>query len=393
MLPRSASRSATGTDVVVLDDASHLHDYLPHWEDLARNAIEPNVFYEPWMLLPALRAFGAGEDLLFALVLERDAQDPAPLDPSRLLGFFPLQRRRHYRRMPVPMLCLWRHVHCFLCTPLVRASRARECLAAFLAWLERDSPAPMIEWGWIAADGPFHHALARALDEAGRPVFEAERHTRGLLRRRSSADAYLAEALAGSSRKELRRQERRLAELGELRYDARPAADAPRWIEQFLALEASGWKGERGSALGSSPAALDFFRSAAGEGARRGRLEMLGLLVSGRPIALKCNFVAQGGGAFAFKIAYDEAFRRYSPGMLLELENIRRFHAASGAGAAEWMDSCADPDHFMVNRLWLDRRSMLTRITATGRAPGDLMVSALPLMRWLYRRAKSAAAG
>jgi hypothetical protein len=35
---------------------------------------------------------------------------------------------------------------------------------------------------------------------------------------------------------------------------------------------------------------------------------------------------------------------------------------------------------------------MLTTITATGRAPGDLMVSALPLMRWLYRQAKSAAA-
>ena len=391
MLPRSSPRSVISTEIVVLDDASHLHDFVPLWEDLARNALEPNVFYEPWMLLPALRAFGTGEELSFVLVLGREEPVPgSEPSPSSLLGFFPLQRRRHYRRMPVPMLCLWRHLHCFLCTPLVRAGRAGECLAAFLAWLERDASAPMIEWSWIAADGPFHQALARALAEANRPVFEAERHTRGLLRRRASAETYLAEALASHSRKELRRQERRLAELGELRYDECPApAAAPRWIEQFLELEASGWKGRRGSALGSSAPALDFFCSAAGEGARRGRMAMLGLFISERPVALKCNFLADGG-AFAFKIAYDEAFRRYSPGMLLELDNIRRFH---GASAVEWMDSCADPDHFMVNRLWLDRRSMLTSITATGRAPGGLMVSALPLMRWLYRQAKSAAAG
>ncbi len=389
MQPQPAPLSAGRTEVVVLRDPARLHDYVPLWEDLAHHALEPNVFYEPWMLLPAVRAFGEEEELFFALVLERGGQDPE----ASLLGFFPLHRRRHYRRMPVPMLGLWRHRHCFLCTPLVRAGRARECLAAFLGWLEREAPAPMIEWGWISAEGPFQLALSRALAEAGRPVFEAERHTRGLLRRRAGAEAYLAEALTGQSRKELRRQERRLAELAELRYQAcGSAAEAPRWIEQFVALEASGWKGQRGSALGSSPAALDFFCSAAGEAGRRGRLEMLGLFLSGRPIALKCNFVAQGG-AFAFKIAYDEAFRRYSPGMLLELENIRRFHAQGAApGAAEWMDSCAEPDHFMVNRLWLDRRAMLTTITATGRAPGDLMVSALPLMRWLYRQAKSAAA-
>lgn len=384
MLPRPAPRSAPGTAVVVLEGAARLHDYVPLWEDLARHALEPNVFYEPWMLLPAVRALGAGEDLFFVLVL----------DQGSLLGLFPLQRRRHYRRMPVPVLGLWRHLHCYLCTPLVRASRAADCLTAFLGWLERDAPAPMIEWGWISGDGPFHQALMRALAEAGRPVFEAGRYTRALLRPRASADAYIAEALPARSRRELRRVERRLAERGELRYcECASAAEAPRWIGEFLRLEASGWKGRRGSALGSSGPALDFFSSAAGEAARRARLMMLGLYVEGRPIALKCNFLAHGGGAFAFKIAYDEDFRRHSPGTLLELENIRRFHAQrNGANAAEWMDSCADPDHFMVNRLWLDRRSMLTHVTATGRATGDFVVSALPLLRWLYRRAKRAAA-
>src|SRR5689334_11521183 len=30
-------------------------------EELARSAAEPNPFYEPWMLLPALRNFGTGQ--------------------------------------------------------------------------------------------------------------------------------------------------------------------------------------------------------------------------------------------------------------------------------------------------------------------------------------------
>jgi hypothetical protein len=45
------------------------------------------------------------------------------------------------------------------------------------------------------------------------------------------------------------------------------------------------------------------------------------------------------------------------------------------------MDSCAEADHFMANRLWLDRREIATVLTATGRAAGELVVSSLPLLR------------
>ena len=64
------------------------------------------------------------------------------------------------------------------------------------------------------------------------------------------------------------------------------------------------------------------------------------------------------------------------------LENIRRFHARP---ELRWMDSCADPGHFMVNRLWLDRRGLADLVTTTGRAAGELMVSSLPLLHWMSR--------
>jgi len=51
----------------------------------------------------------------------------------------------------------------------------------------------------------------------------------------------------------------------------------------------------------------------------------------------------------------------------------------------DWVDSCAVPDHFMINRLYTSRRVIQTVVIATGRNPGGLIVSALPLLRWLNR--------
>jgi len=170
--------------------------------------------------------------------------------------------------------------------------------------------------------------------------------------------------------------------------ELREADEAEQWIAGFIELEARGWKGRNASALGSSDSGRTFFTRAARAAARQGRLMMLGLRLAGRWIALKCNFLS-GEGSFAFKIAYDEEYARFSPGTLLELENIRRFHARP---ELRWMDSCADPDHFMANRLWLDRRRLADLVTTTGRAAGDLMVSSLPLLHWMSRTLRRAPA-
>ena len=111
---------------------------------------------------------------------------------------------------------------------------------------------------------------------------------------------------------------------------------------------------------------------------------MLALRLEGRPIAYKCNFLA-GPGSFTFKIAFDENYAGYSPGMLLEIENVRRLHAQSQIA---WVDSCADPLNFMFNRLWLTRRTIQNLIVSTGQAPGDFVVSMIPLLSWINRKLK-----
>ena len=362
----------------VVEDPAALAPHVAAWDALAAEAADPNPFYEPWMLLPALKAFGRDARLQFVLVYAGyGTAQPV------LCGLFPLQRVDRYRGLPVRHVRMWRYKHCFLGTPLVHRGFVAPCLRALNDWLSTDARAGAMEWRELAADGELFAALTEARGTAAFRPYERER---ALLQRMRDGEAYIDHALPKASRKELRRIERRLGERGALAYRALDsAADAPAWIERFLELERMGWKGRAHSALACDPASREFFASAALAAAQRGRLMMLALELDGRPIAMKVNFLAREG-AFAFKIAYDEAFARYSPGTLLELENIRAFHRRP---ALQWMDSCAEPGHFMVNRLWTGRRPLVDLIAATS--PGNVVVSTLSLLHRVRRGLRGAA--
>ncbi|HEV2664880.1 MAG TPA: GNAT family N-acetyltransferase [Blastocatellia bacterium] len=355
-----------------------LTEFLPAWEDLAANALEPNVFYEPWMMMHALRNLGSGKTILTALIFTADPTRPGtPL----LCGLFPLECERGYKGLPVKFLRLWRHKHCFLATPLIRAGYERETLDAFFDWLATDARSgALIEFNTIPGEGPFQQALSDYLCSSAKPNYISEGYGRAFFRPAADADAYLCAALSGKRRKMIRRQEKLLSEIGRLEWDEiTPDDDVAVWIKEFLQLEASGWKGREGGALALNEAERNYFEAVVAEAFRRGQLMMLAVRLDGRPIAYKCGFLA-GSGLFTFKIAFDENYARHSPGVLLEVENIRRLHTQS---RIEWADSCAGPFDSMFKRLWPSRRMIRDVIVSTGKAPGDLLISMIPLLKWL----------
>jgi hypothetical protein len=371
--------------VVVIKDVTALEEYLPAWRNLVDAALEPNAFYEPWMLIPAVRAFGADKNLQFVLIL---TPDPArPFGQPVLCGLFPLEIHSHYnglaKKLPIKTLSLWRHVLCYFCTPLLRTEHSRECLDVFFDWLISGTHGcSLMEFGHIDGDGPFHELLVDYFFEHSNLTCVTECYTRALFRPAVDADQYMRAALPRIRWKEMRRQERRLAETGRLEYLVlEPGGDVGAWIEEFIQLEAISWKGRAGRALACNETWREFFVTAATEAFHRGQLMMLALHLNGRPIAHKCNFLARPG-SFAFKIAFDEEYARFSPGVLLELENIRRLHAQT---EIRWMDSCADADRFMINHLWPDRRTISTLVLGTGKRGGDFFVAAIPMLRWLNR--------
>jgi hypothetical protein len=87
------------------------------------------------------------------------------------------------------------------------------------------------------------------------------------------------------------------------------------------------------------------------------------------------NFVTPPG-ACAFKTAFDERYARFSPGVLLQLENL----ALLDREDIEWCDSCAAPDHPMIDGLWTERRAIGRFSVAIGgrarRAAFDRIVTA-----------------
>jgi CelD/BcsL family acetyltransferase involved in cellulose biosynthesis len=366
--------------VVVVDTEAQLAEHVAAWDDLADNALEPNVFYESWSLLPALRAYGRGLDLSFALVyLTPDGTRAQPL----LCGFVPLRRRRLHRLLPLTVLETWQHLYCFLSTPLVRRGHATEAIEALFDWLGGDPDgAPLLRLSLVSGDGGFAKAWTDVCRRRQRTSYVAQSYCRALIEPRSDSESYIREALTGRHYKEYRRQERILARGGQYeRRVLKAGDDVAQWAEMFLRLEADGWKGRGGTAMASTPADAAYFRQIVGAAAAAGKLGMVGLFLDDVPVALKCNF-ASGTGSFAFKIAFDEAYAANSPGVILELANIDLLHDSP---AAHWMDSCAMAEHPMINRLWLERRIILDQYIATGRAPGDALVAALPLARWLKR--------
>jgi len=383
---RDVTADGAGMSVVVINDLTALEKYVPAWEDLAANAIESNAFYEPWMMMPAIQAFGAGRRLQFALVL---ANEPARHDgPPLLCGIFPLEQQNHYqglsRKLPFKTLRLWKHKYCYLCTPLVREGYGRQVIAAFFDWLDAGShDCSLMEFRFIAGDGLFNGLLIDYFERHAKLHYISLYFMRAMFRPTIDADTYLCAALSSKHRKMIRRQERQLSEIGRLEYDElTPDDDVAVWIEEFLQLEASGWKGRENTAIASDESDQGYFRTIAKEAFRRGRLSMLALRLDGRPIAYKCDFPA-GRGLFTFRIAFDENYARNSPGMLLEIENVRRLHARS---QIEWVDSCNDSVSFMFNRLWLARRTILDVVVGAGKTWGYLVVAAIPLLKLLNRK-------
>ncbi len=369
--------------IIVIEDPTELAQYRAAWQALADEALEPNPFYEYWMLEPALRLFG-GKDIKLVLVLAQN--DAKPGGPKVLCGLFPFERKRRYKGLPIRVLSLWRHAYCPVRTPLVRKDRAREVIEALFDWMATNPfGCSLVEFGEITGEGPFRLRIIDEIQVRQSLSLVEESHTRALLRHRASADEYICEAVSREHRKDFRRKQRRLSESGWLETDDLDHnSDIGKWLDEFLALEASGWKGKNGGALLCDESGREFFKTVAREAFLKGRLSMLALRVNGNLVAQKVNILS-GEGAFAFKIAFDEQHARHSPGILLEIENIRRFHATT---ETKWMDSCAQPFHPMINRLWLDRRIIETIIVATGRGAGEFWVSALPLLRWLARKAR-----
>src|SRR5712671_888200 len=86
---RIAPPAGAELETEVVTDWSRLEALEQEWQDLATAATDTNPFYEPWMLLPALRAYSAGARVEMLVASAKG-------DRGRrvLCGLFPISWRR-----------------------------------------------------------------------------------------------------------------------------------------------------------------------------------------------------------------------------------------------------------------------------------------------------------
>lgn len=323
------------------------------WERLVRTAAEPNPFYEPWFLLPSLGQWGERDRVI----------TKAWYHEGRLAGLLPVVRSAHYYSHLVTHATGWWHANSFCGAPLIAAGHEDAFWRDILAHFDRRARrALFLHLPMMPAEGPVNAALERVLARHQRAQYEVAGENRALLAGEAGAAAYLAAAMSAKKRKELRRQHNRLAEEGTLAFErCEDDAGLADWTAEFLALEAAGWKGKAGSALACAPDTRALFEQALAGAAAAGRLERLALRLDGRAIAMLANFITPPG-AYSFKTAFDEDYARFSPGMLLQLENLALIERPDVA----WADSCAAEGHPMIERLWRAKRRMVSRNIAVG---------------------------
>ncbi|MEH3037584.1 MAG: GNAT family N-acetyltransferase [Sphingomonas adhaesiva] len=333
------------------------------WDSLADEAVVANPFYR--------------RDVVAACRGLREAGTPRLLavrDGDALLGVLPIATRR--KGGIALSVENWDQRVRALGEPLVRGGREQAFWGAALPVLAR-GPGHFLRLSALDADS----ASTRALMAMTRCTV-TRRYERAVLERGLSSAEHAARHVRGKVLKEHRRLRARLAERGALRFERlAPEEAAGAWIDTLFALETSGWKGREGVAAAADPATERCFRAILTDAHARGALDFHRMTVGDATIAMLAN-VESGDESFQLKIAYDEEWAAFSPGVLIEMAYLE--HALDVRGLAR-ADSCARAGHPMIDRLWPARRTIVSLAVPFDNVRSRLMCRGIEA--WRRRRA------
>lgn len=167
------------------------------------------------------------------------------------------------------------------------------------------------------------------------------------------------QVLSTKRRKELRR----LAKKVPLDHVVLEGEDArTEGFKEFCRLEALGWKGDFGTALKQEEHVFAYARALVDHHAAAGTLTIDCLRDGARTVAMLITF-QQGGRGVIWKIAHDPEFDHVSPGRQLILAATARFISQNEIVS---MDSLADENHPLINRLWPERLDLGTMAVVLG---------------------------
>ena len=221
------------------------------------------------------------------------------------------------------------------------------------------------EFGWLQ-----DWISNRCGGHGARSFLTMRRHKRAFLDCRSEMGGQeppMGLHLSRNKRKTLGRQRRRLKDLGSVQFrSTRDDLELDFAVETFLAVEASGWKARKGTALAVDPKLKAFFEDFIVDMVKEGSAQIDLMSLNQDCIAGLVSFRA-GRGLFTWKTGMDEVYKRFSPGVHMLLATSR---TAIADPDIDYVDSLADEGGLVAEHLWAGRRlyaQLLIPMNAHGR--------------------------
>ncbi|SOC84381.1 Acetyltransferase (GNAT) domain-containing protein [Ensifer adhaerens] len=320
---------------------------------LSNRVVEANVFFAGQFLAPALPRL---EERRVRLAILRDVEGR-----KRARFLMPFSVERPGLGIGSPIIRVWANHFAPLGTPLIDAEGAAESIDNVLEALGNPGAAlpqvlviPDLKLNRPAAQLIRAIAMSRNL-----PLATTDERERPMLESLLDGEAYLSETISSKHNHEMRRQWRKLSERGNVSYNvARQPRDVTRRMEEFLLLEARGWKGKEKTALTMDRLRSAFAREAVYNLAQADKVRIHTIDLNDQAIASLIVFLS-GGEAYTWKTAYNETYADCSPGKIL-MSKVTEWHLDDANIVRT--DSLAVPDHPVMSRLWREREKMATLI-------------------------------
>lgn len=300
---------------------------LPFWQELAAKRGYHFLHFPSWYSAE-LQALGDAAEIFFVALYEDD----------QLFAVLPFERtylRKGHLAMPVLQLFYPNEMgvnDVLSDRPLAPYRRT------ILAQLRRELPFFLfVRWQCVLENG-----CAVSLLPAGRDLRVT--HASKFIDFSHGFTAFW-ESYSNKFRKGLLKKLRKAEEQGELRLLCATTADELfAAFEDFLAVEDSGWKGERGTSIKKQPRKLAYYRQLLKEYGDLGLCQINILYSNDTPIAAQFG-VRVGRRLFLLKIGFREDYAAVSPGYLVLYKLVEQ-SAALGV-----IDSVS----FVTGVNWIDR--------------------------------------
>ncbi len=362
---------------------------IARWSELLDRSLNPYPFLDPRMVVPSTRHLPVAQDM--SLVVVEEASEfvaMMPFAPFRILKGLP-PRGISTENAFLDEESTWNH-------PLIRADRAAESLEALFRGLRILGLPRLLDFRTIPAGGAYEDAVHAASARLGITVFERERREfayAGRLTHDATEHAPLGptsepsfELDHASKRARKAVAERRAgleAAVGAcLQFEDRGAnVDA---IEQFIDLQASGWKGDpsRGGSglrvMGYEP----WFREVAACYRADDDLAVYALTADTQLVFMSVLFRI-GDTMFCYGDAYDERFAAFRPGELGRIAEINRALAEPGIDVVE--PNLAS-NYVNESKVYAHRQTRVRLLAANGGTVAKGVVRGLPWLRTLRHR-------